>query len=191
MIYLELFYTFFLIGILTFGGGYAMIPMIQEQVLGNGWMTLTELTDFIAISEATPGPFAINIATFVGSKTAGILGSLCATFGVVLPSFIIILIVAMIMNKFLKNRFVQGALSGVRLIVLSLIFSTALLFFVRVIFFGGGSIIYDDFAFDRTALGILLIIGSYMIIYKNVHKKSLNTLLILLMSAILGLILYI
>lgn len=190
MIYLELFLTFFLIGILTFGGGYAMIPMIQEQVIGKNWMNLTELTDFIAISEATPGPFAINIATFVGSRTGGILGSVCATLGVVLPSFIIISIVAIIMNKFLKNRFVQGALTGVRPIVLSLILSTAILFTVRALFFSGNAINYSDFSFDRSTLGILISIFLIMFIYKKENKKSLNTLLILLISAVFGLILY-
>ena len=111
MIYFELFYIFFLIGLFTFGGGYAMIPMIQEQVVGKGWMSEAQLTDFIAISETTPGPFAINISTFVGSQTGGILGAVCATLGVILPSFIIILIVSLIISKFLNNRFVKGALT--------------------------------------------------------------------------------
>lgn len=191
MIYFDLFVTFLLIGLFTFGGGYAMIPMIQEQVVGKNWMTLTELTDFIAISEATPGPFAINIATFVGSRTAGIFGSIAATLGVVLPSFVIIIIVAILMNKFLKNKYVQGALNGVRPIVLSLILSTSILFLVRVILFNGNAILLNNFAFDRTALGMLLGISMFMVIYKKVYKKSLNTLYILLISAVLGLILYI
>ena len=89
----ELFVTFFQIGLFTFGGGYAMIPMIQDAVMRKGWMTEQELIDFIAVSESTPGPFAINIATYVGAETQGILGSVCATFGVVLPSFVIILII--------------------------------------------------------------------------------------------------
>ena len=117
MIYFQLFYTFFLIGLMTFGGGYAMIPMIQDTVVGNGWMTLTELTDFIAISEATPGPFAINIATFVGNKVGGVLGSVCTTLVVVLPSFIIILLVAFVLSKFINNKYVKGALNGVRPVI--------------------------------------------------------------------------
>ena len=103
MIYFQLFYTFFLIGLFTFGGGYAMIPMIEDQVVGKGWMTDAQLSDFIAISESTPGPFAINISTFVGSQTAGILGAVCSTLGVILPSLIIIILVAIILSKFLKN----------------------------------------------------------------------------------------
>ena len=107
MIFLELFGTFFLIGLFTFGGGYAMIPMITEQVTAKGWMTTSELSNFIAISEMTPGPFAINISTFVGSKVGGLFGSICATFGVVLPSLIIIIIVAMVLNKFLSNKYIK------------------------------------------------------------------------------------
>jgi len=86
MIWLELFITFFEIGAFTFGGGYAMLPLIQEQVAAHGWLTQQELIDFIAVSEGTPGPFAINVSTYVGMETGGFLGALCATLGVVLPS---------------------------------------------------------------------------------------------------------
>ena len=132
MIFLTLFYTFFLIGLFTFGGGYAMIPMIIEQVTAKGWMTVNELQNFIAVSEMTPGPFAINIATFIGSKVAGIFGSICATLGVVLPSLIIIIIVAIILNKFLKSKYVSAALYGVKPIVMALILSTAITFFLKL-----------------------------------------------------------
>ena len=87
MIYLELFFTFLKIGAFTFGGGYAMLPLIQSEVEAKGWMTNEELINFIAVSESTPGPFAVNISTYVGAETGGIVGSACATLGVVLPSF--------------------------------------------------------------------------------------------------------
>lgn len=190
MIYFQLFYTFFLIGICTFGGGYAMIPMIQDQVIGNGWMSLSELTDFIAISEATPGPFAINVATFVGSKTGGALGSVCSTIGVVLPSFIIILLVAFVLTKFLKNKYVKGALKGVRPVILALILSTAILFLVRALLFGGNAIFSQNIEFDLKTFALLVIVSGYMFIYKLVNKKSLSTLLILLICAVLGLIIF-
>ena len=190
MIYFELFYIFFLIGLFTFGGGYAMIPMIQEQVVGKGWMSEAQLTDFIAISETTPGPFAINISTFVGSQTGGILGAVCATFGVILPSFIIILIVSMIITKFLNNRFVKGALNGVKPVVLALILSTALLFLVRVLLFKGNALYSCDVTFDRSALALLLILGGVIIINKKVFKKGLNPITLLLLSALCGLILF-
>ena len=94
MSYLSLFLSFFIIGTFTFGGGHAMIPFIQEEVLKYGWMTLEQLIDFIAISEGTPGPFAINIATFIGFKLGGFLGALVSTIGVIFTSFIVILLIA-------------------------------------------------------------------------------------------------
>ena len=189
MIFFELFYTFFLIGLFTFGGGYAMIPMIQEQVVGKGWITSDALTDFIAISEVTPGPFAINISTFVGSHTGGAFGAVCATIGVILPSLIIIMIVAILMNKFMKNRFVQGALNGVKPIVLALILSTALVLFIKIIFFGGHSI-SGEFTFDRRSFVLLLVLIGFTFIFKKINKKRLNPILILGLSALMGIILF-
>ena len=112
MIYLELFLTFFKVGLFTFGGGYAMLPMIREEVISHGWLSQSELIDFIAVSESTPGPFAVNIATFIGTRTGGLFGSLCATLGVVLPSFIVIMIVARFYQKFKSSRLVIGAMTG-------------------------------------------------------------------------------
>lgn len=190
MIYFELFYTFFLIGLFTFGGGYAMIPMIKEQVVGKGFITESALADFIAISEATPGPFAINISTFVGTEVGGILGAIMSTIGVILPSLIIIIIVAMIMSKFMKNRFVQGALSGVKPIVLALILSTALLMLVKIVLFQGNSL-QSELVFDRKSCVLLIILVSYMFIYKKVTKKNLGAIKLLGISALLGLVIFI
>ena len=190
MIYFELFYVFFLIGLFTFGGGYAMIPMIQSEVVGRGWISSNALTDFIAISEATPGPFAINIATFVGSHTAGILGSICATLGVVLPSFIVILLVAFVMTKIIKNRFVQGALRGVRPVILALILSTAIIFFIKMALFSGNDIFSQTVAFDRKSTTLLFLLAGYVIMYKKINKKGLNPIALLGISAGLGIILF-
>lgn len=189
MIFFELFYTFFLIGLFTFGGGYAMIPMIQEQVVGKGWISADALTDFIAISEVTPGPFALNISTFVGNTVAGPFGALCSTIGVILPSLIVIIIVAMIMKKFITNKYVQGGLNGVKPIVLALILSTALLMFVKIIFFKGQSL-QSEFSFDRKSLMLLITLIIYTIIYKFINKKSLNPIKLLGLSALMGLILF-
>ena len=189
MIFFELFYTFFLIGLFTFGGGYAMIPMIEEQVVGKGWVSSDALTDFIAISEVTPGPFAINISTFIGTNVGGIFGAICATLGVILPSLIIIIIVAMIMKKFITNRYVQGALNGVKPIVLALILSTALIILVKVMFFKGQSL-GSEFAFDRKALGLLITLALFIYLHKKINKKSLNPILILGLAALLGIIVY-
>ena len=189
MIFFELFYTFFLIGLFTFGGGYAMIPMIQEQIVGKGWISADALTDFIAISEVTPGPFALNISTFVGNTVAGPFGAVCSTLGVILPSLIIIIIIAMIMKKFITNKYVQGGLNGVKPIVLALILSTALLMFAKVIFFNGQSL-QSEFSFDRKSLALLITLVIYMFVYKHVNKKALNPIKLLGLSALLGLILF-
>ena len=190
MIYFQLFYTFFLIGLFTFGGGYAMIPMIQDQIVGKGWMTDAELTDFIAISETTPGPFAINISTFVGSQTAGALGAVCSTLGVVLPSLIIIILVAVILSKFLKNRFVQGALNGVKPVIIALITSTAIVFFVKMALFMGNPLFSQSVSFNRAGVTLLLVLATFAFIYKIGQKKSLNPIMLLLLSAVLGIVLF-
>lgn len=124
-IYILLFLTFFKIGLFTIGGGYAMIPMIQQDILAHGWLTQNELIDFIAISESTPGPFAINIATFVGMSQGQVLGAVCATLGVVMPSFLIILLVARWFAHFQDNYYVKAALYGLRPAVVGLIASAA------------------------------------------------------------------
>ena len=120
MIYLELFYTFFTIGLFTFGGGYAMLPLIQQKVAEKNWMDLSQLMDFVAVSESTPGPFAVNVATYVGSSQGGILGAVCATLGVVTPSFIIIIIVAKCYIRFKNSKLVSGAMFSLRATVVGL-----------------------------------------------------------------------
>ena len=107
MICLELFVTFFKIGLFTIGGGYAMLPLIQADVQAHGWMTAEELVNFIAVSESTPGPFAVNVSTYVGAELAGLPGALCATLGVVLPSFLIILLVARFYAAFRSSAISQ------------------------------------------------------------------------------------
>ena len=99
MIYLKLFFAFLKIGTFSFGGGYGMISLIRETVLENGWLEEKELLDFIAVSESTPGPLAVNMATFIGTSQAGLAGGLVATIGVVLPAFFIILFIAAILKK--------------------------------------------------------------------------------------------
>ena len=133
MIYLYLFLEFFKIGLFTFGGGYAMIPLVKEVVLKYGWLTEEGFYNFIGVCESTPGPIAINMATFVGAEQGGILGSIIATLGVVLPSFIIILLVASLLKRFIKNKYVQAFLKGVKPVVLGLILSTGLVLLAKVV----------------------------------------------------------
>ena len=166
-----------------------MIPMIQEQVVEKGWISEKSLTDFIAISEATPGPFALNISTFVGNSVGGIFGAICATLGVILPSLIIIIIISMIMKKFLKNKFVQGALTGVKPVVLGLILATTILLFIKVIFFRGNAI-KGEMEFDIRSLTLLIVLSGILIIYKKTQKKSLGAIKLLGISALLGIIIF-
>ena len=137
MIHLELFWTFFKIGLFTFGGGYAMLPLIQSEVLAHGWLSTAEIVNFIAVSESTPGPFAVNIATYVGSITGGLGGAACATLGVVLPSFGVMLLVARFYERFRASRLVSGAMSGLRPCVIGLI-AASLLSVGRNVFFPNG-----------------------------------------------------
>jgi len=119
----QLFVTFLKIGGFTFGGGYAMIPLIQKEAVENKkWVTDDDILEIIAIAESTPGPIAINSATFVGYRTAGVLGAMCATLGVVLPSFVIILAISYVLREFRQIQAVQYAFHGIRAGVLALLF---------------------------------------------------------------------
>lgn len=121
MILLELFLTFFKIGLFTFGGGYAMLPLIQAETASHGWISEEELINFIAVSESTPGPFAVNISTYIGMTTGGFAGAFSATLGVVSPSFLIILLVAKFYEKFRENKVVSGCMSGLKPAVVGMI----------------------------------------------------------------------
>lgn len=177
MIYPELFITFFMIGAFTFGGGYAMLPLVQEEVLRKGWMPLSEIVNFIAISESTPGVFAVNMATYVGSEMGGLFGAICATLGVVLPSFIIILIVARCYDRFRKSRIVAGAMSGLKPAVVGLI-SAAVLSIAKTVLMPTGA-----FALNAGLIVSLIIfaIGLFLVLKKKAHPV-----LIIVMGAALG-----
>ncbi len=137
MIFWELFWTFFLIGAFTFGGGYAMLPLVQSEVAAKGWMAAEALVDFVAVSESTPGPFAVNMATFVGARMGGVFGAVCATLGVVLPSFVIILIVAKCFDRFRSSRIVSGCMAGLKPAVVGMI-ATAVVSVAGTVFFPNG-----------------------------------------------------
>jgi len=129
---LSLFWTFFKIGAFTFGGGYAMIPLIRREIVETrGWMKDEDILDIIAISESTPGPIAVNSATFVGRRVGGVAGAACATLGVVLPSFIIISLIALILEQFQALRAVRYAFYGIRAGVLALLVKAVWLMFSK------------------------------------------------------------
>ena len=188
MIYLKLFVTFFEIGLFTFGGGYAMISLIREKALAFAWLTEEELLNMIAVSESTPGPIAVNMATFVGSTQGGILGSLVATLGVVLPSFAIILIIAALVHNLLKYPAVQSVLNGVRPCVVGLILATAITMFMSTLFnFQKAG---DLPAADGKALLIFGILVAVATVFRRLVKKPLSPLWLIAISAGLGMVLY-
>ncbi|MBQ7600531.1 MAG: chromate transporter [Clostridia bacterium] len=179
MIYLELFLTFFKIGAFTFGGGYAMLPLIQEAVLEKGWADAESLIDFVAVSESTPGPFAVNLATYVGSDTAGIPGALCATLGVVLPSFIVILIVAGFYERFRSSFAVRGVMSGLKPAVVGLIGAAALSVFVTVF-------LPDGLSVSLLSSPVLYISAALFAVSVLLSQKKAHPVMIILISALIG-----
>lgn len=188
MIYLELFLTFLQVGAVSFGGGYGMISLIREKVLMHGWLAEEELLNMIAVSESTPGPIAVNMATFVGSAQGGILGSFLATLGVVLPSFIIILIIAALIRNFLKYKGVQAFLGGIRPCVVGLILATAITMLMSTLFSfkSIGSAVIPDVK----GLMIFAVIALTAVISKKIRKKPLSPIVLILVSAGLGIALY-
>ena len=131
MSYVLLFLEFFKIGLFSFGGGYGMLPLMEETVVGRQWITSSQFFDFVGVAESTPGPIAINMATFIGASKAGILGSAFATLGVVLPSFIIILLIAAVLKNLTDNPCFAGFMKGVKPVVTGLILTTGLLLLLR------------------------------------------------------------
>lgn len=188
MIYLKLFLTFFEIGIFTFGGGYAMISLIRDKALALGWLTEEELMNMIAVSESTPGPIAVNMATFVGSTQGGVIGSLVATIGVVLPSFIIILLICSVIRNFLKYKGVQAFLRGVRPCVIALILATAITMALGTLL--KFTTLTGGISPDVRGIIILAILISVAFIFKKIKKKKPSPILMILISAGLGMLIY-
>ncbi|MCQ2520250.1 MAG: chromate transporter [Lachnospiraceae bacterium] len=178
MIYLKLFWVFFKIGAFTFGGGYAMLPLVQQEVLQNGWLSNEEIVDFIAISESTPGPFAVNMSTLAGMQTAGIFGAFCATFGVVLPSFIIILLVARIYDRFQSSKVIKGAMLGLKGAVVGLIGAAVISTAISVF----GSAVKSINTKEMVTATILLAALGLGI------RKKIHPIILIIVSAIVGMV---
>ena len=183
MIYLKLFWEFFKIGLFTFGGGYAMIPFVRDCVLNNSWLTLDEFYDFIAVTESTPGSLAINMATYIGSVNGGFLGSLVATIGVVMPSFIIILLIASVLKKVITNKYFQSFLKGLKPVVLGLILATGIILFIKCLGYNN-----NTFNFNYRSLIIFALLVLIYYLYFKIFKKKINTVLFICISAILGIL---
>ena len=182
MIYLELFYTFLMIGAFTFGGGYAMLPLIQSEVAARWGSAISaeSMVNFVAVSESTPGPFAINMATYVGSVMGGPFGSFCATMGVVVPSFVIILIVARCYDAFKENRIVKGCMTGLKPAVVGLI-ANAFLNVLVTIFVPASGFAWTIFTQPSTYIYLGIFAVMLLLAFKKVHP-----ILIICMSAAIG-----
>lgn len=181
---LTLFLEFLKIGLFTFGGGYAMIPLIKETVLTHSWITLEEFNNFIGICECTPGPIAINLATYVGYETYGVLGSIIASIAVVIPSFVIILLIASILNNFINNKFVKYFLTGIKASTVALILGAGITLLMSLLGFDD----INSISLNYQALTCLILSVLLLIIYKIIFKKKISTILFIILSALIGLI---
>ncbi len=187
MIYLKLFLHFFKIGAVSFGGGYGMLPLMRETVLDNGWLTESQFLSFIAVSESTPGPLAVNMATFIGASQGGIAGSLLATLGVIMPSFFIILVIAALIQNLLKYEGVKAFLSGIRPCIAALILTAAVTMGFRIFF--GITDIRNRMSADYRTITVFLLLLLAGFASKKKRGKKLTPVAILALSAVFGIVL--
>lgn len=195
MIYLQLFWTFFKIGLFTIGGGQAMIPMISQEVVEKGWLTLDEVQSFIAISESTPGPFAVNIATYTGVsvlQSAGvgesILGAICATFGVVLPSLVIITLIALAFSNFIKKPAVQSVFVYVRSTVTGLLIAVFVGFVLSTLLGVSSVLSHEPVQFDVIGTCLFALLFGLSLI--RIKGKPLQPIWLIIISAVIGTLCY-
>lgn len=181
MIYIELFISFIKVGLFSIGGGYAAIPIIQSQIVEtHSWLSMYEFTDLITIAEMTPGPIAVNSATFVGIRIAGIPGAIISTFGCILPSLIIVTLLAHIYFKYKNLDFLQNILSCIRPAIVSLILFSGISIAIQIIF----SKKINNFYIDINYIGAFLILFAFILI----RKIKLNPIVVMCICGILNLI---
>ena len=181
-----LFLSFFKIGAVSFGGGYGMLALMREEALNFG-ISEGEFMNFLAVSESTPGPIAVNMATFIGSSQAGILGAACATLGVVLPAFIIILLIVTVLKNLMQMRGVQAAIKGIHPVVVALILSTGITLLVSTAL--GFSQIGDTITPDWITIISFVVVVITNFLYKKLTQKKISPILLIVISAILGMLL--
>ena len=178
MIYLDLFLGFLRVGCFAFGGAYGAIPLIRDVVLSYGWLSDEALTYMIAVSESTPGPIMVNLATYVGSDQGGLPGAVIATLAVVLPSFLIILLVMALLKNALKNSYVQAALRGLKPCIIGIILAT------------GVYMTLTHAVADLRAGILTLLLAAIFFGSKPLLKKKLSPILLILLSACMGMVIY-
>ena len=182
---MDLFFGFLRVGCFAFGGAYGAIPLIRDVVLSYGWLDDEALTYMIAVSESTPGPIMVNLATYVGSSQAGFLGAMLATLAVVLPSFIVILLVTASLKSWIKNKYMQAALRGVKPCVIGVVLATGAFMTVRGCLSSSGAPFADPRAAAITAALAALMWGT-----KHIVKKKISPILLIVIAAGLGVAAY-
>ena len=185
MIYFDLLIGFLKVGLFAFGGAYGAIPLIRDVVLSYGWIEDEMLTYMIAVSESTPGPIMVNLATYVGSSQAGFLGALIATTAVVFPSFIIILLIMILLKKLLKNQYVQAVLRGLKPCIIGIIFATGIFMILQHCVDNA-----DALSVDTTAVIMTIVLGVVYFSSRKVLKKGISPIGLIGISALAGLIVY-
>lgn len=185
MIYIHLFLGFLKVGCFAFGGGYGSIPLIREIVLSNQWLTDEALTYMIAVSESTPGPIMVNLATYIGSSQAGFFGALLATAAVVAPAFLIILFILTLLKAWLQNKYVQAALQGVQACVIGMILATGLFMIGKQFDFSE----IEQMTVVKN-IGMTAALFGIMELYRHWKKKKLSPIIVIIIAACLGGIVY-
>ena len=178
MIYLDLFLGFLQVGCFAFGGAYGAIPLIRDVVLSRGWMTDQMLTYMIAVSESTPGPIMVNLATYVGSSQGGLLGAIIATFAVVFPSFIIILLTMVILKNLLKHKYAQAVLRGLKPCIIGIILAT------------GIYMVFNHALANIQTICLTIFLAAIMFGSKKILKKKMSPIMLILISAFAGIVIY-
>ena len=185
MIYLELFLGFLKVGFFSFGGGYAAISLIRDVVMDYGWIDEEMLTYMIAVSESTPGPIMVNLATYVGSNQAGFFGSLIATTAVIMPSFFIILIIMALLKSVLKNKYVQAVLSGLKPCIIGIVLATGIFMLFSSLL---GTM--STLKVNVQAIIIAAILVTSMVGYQYIAKKKISPIVLIVISAVAGIVVY-
>lgn len=182
MIYLQLFLSFLQVGCFSFGGAYGAIPLVRDVALSRGWLDDEMLAQMIAVSESTPGPIMVNMATYVGSSQAGLPGAAIATFAVVLPSFLIILLVMILMQKLISHPVTQGLLRGIQPCVIGIIVATGIHLMLNNMMPAAGM--------DFKSLLLTAVLSAALVISRKITKTGLSLITLIAISALLGVVLY-
>ena len=185
MICIDLFLGFLKVGCFAFGGAYGAIPLIRDVVMSYGWLSDEMLTYMIAVSESTPGPIMVNLATYIGSSQAGFLGAVVATLAVVLPSFLIILLVTVSLKTALKNKYVQAVLRGLKPSVIGIVLATGIYMVLKNCF---GTV--AALKMNLQAMIITALLAASLFGYKKFAKKKLSPIILIIISAAAGVVVY-